>query len=81
MAEPLVCNGQLTDSLELREVLRAVATHAFSPRVGEDGQLLPTDKRWRGVSVYPLIISIENHCSADMQLKLVDALREELGAG
>jgi len=66
-AEPWVTHGgTLTSKLPFREAVRAVAEYAFRP-----GNVVPTRM--------PVILTLENHCSASGQELQATILREELG--
>jgi len=81
--EPIVQHGVFTSSIRFRDVIEAINECAFPPRTyfDEAGQahVLPGDTRSRGVSPYPVIISLENHCSFEQQFVLAKILIEVFG--
>jgi hypothetical protein len=60
--EPLIYHGHtLTSKIKFRDVIKAIADHAFA------------------VSPYPLILSLENHCSWSQQMVMAKIIKKHLG--
>ena len=81
--EPIIQHGIVTTSISLREVVRAINKCAFPPRTYTDqngnARVVPGDEEAHGTSPYPLIISLENHCSYEQELVMAKIFVEELG--
>ena len=74
--EPEIYHGHtLTTHIKFRDVARAIDRCSFPARVdrGED------PKTYRGISEYPVILSLEMHCSPPYQKEIANILRTELG--
>ena len=70
--EPVVTHAHMTTALSFREVCEAINECAFPPRIEHDAatgepRVRPGDEHSRGVSPFPVIVSIENHCSEKVQ--------------
>ena len=70
--EPIVTHHyQTSPLLPLREVLQAIVECSFPPRYepGPDGEMRchPDDEGCCGVSEFPVVISLENNCTYQVQ--------------
>ena len=77
--------GTMTTQISFRDVAAAISRYSFPPRrvkSARTGAWHPQvgDERMVGISPYPVILSLEMHCSVAQQQVLARILREELGA-
>lgn len=84
VVEPVVTHHfTTTPTLNFRKVVQTIRECAFPPRYVRrpDGDMAvhPDDTRLCGVSEYPVIISLENNCSYEVQRVMARILDEELG--
>ena len=85
--EPLIKHGHTLNELRpisFRDVIIAVNDFAFPPRtrlnpLTGEVEVLPGDEAHCGVSPYPVILSLEMHCSPPQQEKMATILMEILG--
>ena len=79
----LTANDFLGRHVQFEDVVRAISEYSFPQRmeIDEDGEKVvrPGDERCRGISPYPVILSLEMHCSLPQQARCGEILRKYLG--
>jgi phosphatidylinositol phospholipase C delta len=76
--------GTMTTQISFRDVAAAIARYSFPPRRVKSARTgawhaQVGDERLVGISPYPVILSLEMHCSVGQQQVLAQILRDELG--
>ena len=79
----LTANDFLGRHVMFEDVVRAISEYSFPQRMEIDGDgeriVRRGDERCRGISPYPVILSLEMHCSLPQQARCGEILRKYLG--